>query len=398
MGLKGSFEKEKKKRRQKKKKKKKMSTSDAAAPAPTVAELQEQLNEKDRKMQQWKTKMKGIIENERGELTQLREIKAANEARIASLLKELEETGNSDKTTENFARFKERTNVAMKLRSKELSALQTRYTNLEEEQTATRDSLEKTTAERKRTEEEISRLEDLASQASISVARQMEIHTSEMEMSRRVHESEKLTALSLQREQLQEVKDSYEAKILALHKMHEQEIAELSMKIDGMHAVSVSSAQDRVDELLKMNVELQNKLVAQEAETTDLKEELATKLSMNSSMSDSVHKNGGEVRELEQKVKRLLEENDHQAKRLWALQRELIEAKDAAGALREKPTTVDELSHAQQQSYLRGVLINFLTARTDDMKGNLMPLLATLLQLSPAELKSIYLVNPDWCL
>ena len=102
------------------------------------------------------------------------------------------------------------------------------------------------------------------------------------------------------------------------------------------------------------------------------------------------------MREYHQQIRKLEEEKDHQAKRIWHLQREVIERKEAQGELKEKPSTAEELSYSQQQNYLKGVVLNFLTARNEEIRGSLIPILAAILQLSAAELKAIYSENPAW--
>jgi hypothetical protein len=59
------------------------------------------------------------------------------------------------------------------------------------------------------------------------------------------------------------------------------------------------------------------------------------------------------------------------------------------------PNASDE-EKAQQSRYTRAVLINFFAAKNDDVRAGLVPVLATLLQLSTDELRAIYKSNPDW--
>ena len=111
---------------------------------------------------------------------------------------------------------------------------------------------------------------------------------------------------------------------------------------------------------------------------------------------DKAPMEGAELRELRASVRRLNEDKDHQAQRLFALQQELIEAKEAAGELKDTYKVEADLSEGQQRSYLKQVILSFLTCKTDDVRQSLIPILATLLQLSGTELKSIYLENPTW--
>jgi hypothetical protein len=50
----------------------------------------------------------------------------------------------------------------------------------------------------------------------------------------------------------------------------------------------------------------------------------------------------------------------------------------------------------QQAQYTRAVLLNFFTAKSEEVRGGLVPVMATLLQLTTEELKAIYKANPDW--
>ena len=163
--------------------------ADAAAPSPpcaddvdnmdeaalrvAVVEAREVARAAKAKMDKWKEKMKGIIEAERAEITTLRQEKEAELAATAALqlevaqlkqqrdLGQLQDGGGggaaasaaapashepgsaagviarleAEKSAlaEDFERFKERTNVAMKLRGKELASKTSQHTTLEED-------------------------------------------------------------------------------------------------------------------------------------------------------------------------------------------------------------------------------------------------------------------------
>ena len=115
------------------------------------------------KMAKWKTKMKGIIEEERKELVQLRDAQSGYEEKVSTLEVEMAKLkqerdlkhGHLDGTVgdtdphsshtisrleaekkalqDDFERFKERTNIAMKLRGKELASKQTKHSTLEDD-------------------------------------------------------------------------------------------------------------------------------------------------------------------------------------------------------------------------------------------------------------------------
>ena len=54
------------------------------------------------------------------------------------------------------------------------------------------------------------------------------------------------------------------------------------------------------------------------------------------------------------------------------------------------------LADPQQQAYLRSVLVKLFCAQHDAVRGSLLPVVATMLQLTTDDLRQIYHANPEW--
>eukprot|EP01061_Rhynchopus_euleeides_P000905 TRINITY_DN10648_c0_g1_i3.p1 TRINITY_DN10648_c0_g1~~TRINITY_DN10648_c0_g1_i3.p1 ORF type:complete len:410 (+),score=146.56 TRINITY_DN10648_c0_g1_i3:100-1329(+) len=374
------------------------------------------------KMSSWKDKMKDIIEKERAELGELRSEKVTFELRVESLEQEVATLKQerdlredpvvrdpdasdavlrdsilrleAEKKTlqEDYDRFKERTNVAMKLRGKELASKQNKHSTLEEDLRNAQAELATVKEELGLKEVELDRMEEQAAQASLSVSRQLEMASRENERAKTVSESEKLGLVAKHREALQELKDATELQHSDTVRMYEQELAQLSLKIDEAEANVVSNSQVRVDQLVRQTVTLQGELESARDRIKSLEDSATRQQVCVKEDPESV----AVVRELKASVRRLTDEKDHQSQRLFVLQQELIEAKDAAGELKSRYQTEADLSEVQQRSYLKQIVMSFLTSKSDDVRQSLVPILATLLQLSANELKQIYLENPTW--
>eukprot|EP01061_Rhynchopus_euleeides_P000904 TRINITY_DN10648_c0_g1_i1.p1 TRINITY_DN10648_c0_g1~~TRINITY_DN10648_c0_g1_i1.p1 ORF type:complete len:220 (+),score=91.99 TRINITY_DN10648_c0_g1_i1:100-759(+) len=182
------------------------------------------------KMSSWKDKMKDIIEKERAELGELRSEKVTFELRVESLEQEVATLKQerdlredpvvrdpdasdavlrdsilrleAEKKTlqEDYDRFKERTNVAMKLRGKELASKQNKHSTLEEDLRNAQAELATVKEELGLKEVELDRMEEQAAQASLSVSRQLEMASRENERAKTVSESEKLGLVAKHRE------------------------------------------------------------------------------------------------------------------------------------------------------------------------------------------------------
>ena len=50
----------------------------------------------------------------------------------------------------------------------------------------------------------------------------------------------------------------------------------------------------------------------------------------------------------------------------------------------------------QQQAYTRAVLVKMLCAKSEDVRGSLLPVVSTLVKFTNEELKAIYAANPNW--
>ena len=206
------------------------------------------------RMEKWRVRMTAIVEKERGEMVQLKErvrvLEGQNE-RLSQGIGEKQQTpqpqGTEDgelrkvierleeeKTavSDEFTRFKERTNVAMKLRGKEIANRDSKHSNLEEDLKAAQQELEVMQSEKDRKEAELLELEDQSAQASIAVAHQLGIATTEVEVARRTFETEKRNLATQHRQALLEQKDIHEMKISNLNKLHDEELHEMSMRVD----------------------------------------------------------------------------------------------------------------------------------------------------------------------
>eukprot|EP01060_Flectonema_neradi_P018487 TRINITY_DN25336_c0_g1_i1.p1 TRINITY_DN25336_c0_g1~~TRINITY_DN25336_c0_g1_i1.p1 ORF type:complete len:411 (+),score=97.13 TRINITY_DN25336_c0_g1_i1:168-1235(+) len=352
--------------------------------------------------------MTAIVEKERAEMMQMKErvrvLEAQNEA-LSQQVGEQQAGGDDSKwkreiknleeekraITEEFDRFKERTNVAMKLRGKEMANRESKHSNLEDDLRAAQQELEVLQSERDQKESELLELEDQSAQASIAVAHQLGIATTEVEVARKNFEIEKRNMTSQHRQALQELRDSYELRVSNLNKLHEEELHEMSMRVDKAQAGAIAHAQARMDDIMKNSVLLQNQV---EQLTQEKEQWMAEK--QQDAANTATKADTDDIKECHQRIRKLEEEKEHQSRRIWVLQREVIERKEAQGELKEKPSTAQELSFSQQQNYLKGIILNFLTARNEEIRGSLIPVLAAILQLSNSELKSIYSENPAW--
>ena len=193
----------------------------------------------------------------------------------------------------------------------------------------------------------------------------------------------------------------------------------------------VAKSQARVDELIATNAELsaEAETLRRAAEDTRLQQQRDRDVHRVSSggswtgadgggggggAGDDLHRqaSGSSLgrleaanRDLQGQVRRLTEDAELQGQRLWALQREVIEAKDKAGVLRPRHGGGGggiggggggDLSEDQTRSYMKGVILKYLTSASDDVQCSLVPVLATLLHLTPAELKEVYMQHPSW--
>ncbi|KAJ9438246.1 hypothetical protein DIPPA_08731 [Diplonema papillatum] len=398
---------------------------DPAALRAALEASQAELKEAKDRMSRWKDKMKGIVEGERAELRALRSLKEQQDAEIAELRSKAKASSLPNGTSGNashsgadagheelirtlreekaelvkekeavqddFERFKERTNVAMRLRGKEMATKVSMHSTLEHDLKQAQAELELVKNEKRKREAELARLEEEAAQASMSVARQFEVASHEQERYRKLYESENLAQMAAQREAMQELRDCFEQRQAEVARLHEQELAAERSRVDEIRAEAIAATQKRLDAFLDENVQLQTQVDDLRSSLQDAERKLAAVAQKKAVSADASH-----VRDLESRAKRLTEENEQLTKRVWNLQREVIETKDAMGALKEKPHAGEELSQVQQQSYLKSVIVSFLTAKGDEVKAGLIPILATLIQLTPPEIKSIYKQNPTW--
>jgi hypothetical protein len=88
--------------------------------------------------------------------------------------------------------------------------------------------------------------------------------------------------------------------------------------------------------------------------------------------------------DLEQQVSALSEQ-------LWAANNVILENK-----AKRSTDKSGKSSEGQQSSYLKSIVVKLLCEKTDTVRSNLVPVLATLLFLEPEDLRSIYTANPTW--
>ncbi|CUI15605.1 Hypothetical protein, putative [Bodo saltans] len=90
------------------------------------------------------------------------------------------------------------------------------------------------------------------------------------------------------------------------------------------------------------------------------------------------------ISELELQVSTLSEQ-------LWVANNVILENK----AKRSTDKT-GKSTEGQQSSYLKSIVVKLLCEKSDAVRSNLVPVLATLLVLDPEDLRSIYTANPAW--
>jgi hypothetical protein len=88
--------------------------------------------------------------------------------------------------------------------------------------------------------------------------------------------------------------------------------------------------------------------------------------------------------DLEQQVSTLSEQ-------LWVANNVILENK-----AKRSTDKSGKSSEGQQSSYLKSIVVKLLCEKTDTVRSNLVPVLATLLFLEPEDLRSIYTANPTW--
>lgn len=96
------------------------------------------------------------------------------------------------------------------------------------------------------------------------------------------------------------------------------------------------------------------------------------------------HSSTDRIATLEQQVKSLSEQ-------LWVANNAILETK--AKRASEKGGKSGE---GQQMSYLKSIVVKLLCEKGDDVRSNLVPVLATLLFLDAEDLRAIYTANPTW--
>jgi len=306
----------------------------------------------------------------------------------------------------------QRVDATMKLKDKELHSLRAQVETIEIEAKAAR--LECQMMGRMVSAKD----EDILNERAATAALSKKVD----ELERMLHQTNN-TSAGLREEIENRVIEQMEGKMLQMQLLHDAELATMTEALTREVALSEKRKDARGTELVSKFEELQGTLERTQEELdrvtkerNRLAEELknAHKMALQQSSNKRSQQEGSLDLDSNEDIPLLKKRLLAQAEQLWTLGNEVSRLKSAldarpptpsTGGLSRSPALGPTVSPTPtpsgdtpsvNQGYLRSVLVRFLSEKNDDVRGNILPVLATMLCFTTHDLKTIFAANPRW--